>query len=140
VNSVLFDALFALLLGLLAFAGEQAIDAVFAISVVGLYTAYAIPIAARYLGDSNFKTGPFGLGIFSLPVAIVAVLFMAFFCVVVLFPSTPQTRVEDMNYTVVVLGGVMTFSLVWYYFPKYGGVHWFRGPVSNIVDSTITQL
>jgi hypothetical protein len=67
VNSVLFDALFALLLGLLAFAGEQAIDAVFAISVVGLYTAYAIPIAARYLGDNNFKPGPFGLGIFVCP-------------------------------------------------------------------------
>jgi hypothetical protein len=25
-----------------------------------------------------------------------------------------------------------TLSLLWYYFPKYGGVHWFTGPVSNI--------
>lgn len=37
-----------------------------------------------------------------------------------------------MNYTVVVLGGVLVFSLVWYYFPVYGGVHWFKGPVPNV--------
>ena len=37
-----------------------------------------------------------------------------------------------MNYTVVVLGGVFTLSMVWYYFPVYGGVHWFTGPIRNI--------
>ena len=37
-----------------------------------------------------------------------------------------------MNYTIVVLGGVLVLSLVWYYFPVYGGVHWFTGPVSNL--------
>lgn len=42
-----------------------------------------------------------------------------------------------MNYTVVVLGGVLVFSLVWYYFPVYGGVYWFKGPVPN-VDGYVT--
>lgn len=37
-----------------------------------------------------------------------------------------------MNYSVVVIGGIMFLSLLWYYFPKYGGVHWFKGPISNI--------
>jgi hypothetical protein len=37
-----------------------------------------------------------------------------------------------MNYTVVVLGGVFILSLVWYYFPVYGGVHWFEGPVPTV--------
>lgn len=64
VNTVWFVAGSALALGLLAFAGEQAINAVFAISVTGLYIAYAIPIAARFLGTNNFKPGPFNLGIF----------------------------------------------------------------------------
>jgi hypothetical protein len=57
---------------------------------------------------------------------------MVFMFVVFLFPSTPQTTVADMNYTVVVIGGIMALSLGWYYFPKYGGVHWFTGPVSNL--------
>jgi len=57
---------------------------------------------------------------------------MSFLGTVFLFPATPQTSVEDMNYTVVVLGGVLILSTVWYYLPKYGAVHWFTGQVSNI--------
>lgn len=30
------------------------------------------------------------------------------------------------------MGGVLFASLVWYYFPVYGGVHWFTGPVRNV--------
>ncbi|KAF7307671.1 Gaba permease [Mycena kentingensis (nom. inval.)] len=135
VNTVLFDAFCATMVGLLAFAGPQAINAVFAISVVALYVAYAIPIVVRFVGrkENGFKPGPFSLGIFSLLVAIVAVAFMLFFAVVFLFPTTPQTTVEDMNYTIVVLGGVLLLSLFWYYAPVVGGVHWFKGPVANVV-------
>lgn len=64
VNTVWFCALLSLALGLLAFAGPQAINAVFAISVTGLYIAYAIPIVARFTGDNEFKPGPFTLGVF----------------------------------------------------------------------------
>ena len=49
-----------------------------------------------------------------------------------LFPTSPQTDVADMNYAVVVLGGILILSVGWYYFPKYGGVHWFTGPVRTI--------
>ncbi|KIK56176.1 hypothetical protein GYMLUDRAFT_174701 [Collybiopsis luxurians FD-317 M1] len=132
VNTVIFCASSALLLGLLAFAGAQAINAVFAIAVTAQYVAYSIPISARWLGDNKFKPGPFSLGFMSLPVSLTAVLFMFFLSVVFFFPTTPQTDVPDMNYTIVVLGGVLILSLVWYYFPKYGGVHWFTGPIANI--------
>ncbi|KAK7440043.1 hypothetical protein VKT23_017294 [Stygiomarasmius scandens] len=132
VNTVIFDAFFALVLGLLSFAGDQAINAIFAISTTGLYIAYAIPIVARFVGDNDFEPGPFTLGAFSLPVAIVAVLFMLFLGIAFLFPTSPQTDVQDMNYTVVVLGGVMLLSLAWYYCPKYGGVHWFKGPIATV--------
>ncbi|KAJ7686608.1 amino acid permease-domain-containing protein [Mycena olivaceomarginata] len=133
VNTVIFDAFLSLVTGLLVFAGPQAINAVFAISVTALYVAYAIPIVARFAGKNDFKPGPFSLGVFSLPVAIVAVLFMLFMGTVFLFPTTPQTDVQDMNYTIVVLGGVLLLSLVWYYAPVVGGVHWFKGPIANIV-------
>jgi len=132
VNTVWWVAAIAVLLGLLSLAGAQAIGAVFALSVTGLYVAYAIPIAARFIFKNDFKPGPFNLGIFSLPVGIISVTFMAFMVIIFFFPTTPQTSTPDMNYTVVVLGGVLLLSLVWYYFPVYGGVHWFTGPVSNI--------
>lgn len=37
--------------------------------------------------------------------------------VVFLFPTTPQTSAADMNYSVVVLGGILGLSVLWYYFP-----------------------
>ncbi|EJF60127.1 APC amino acid permease [Dichomitus squalens LYAD-421 SS1] len=136
VNTVWFVAVLAMLLGLLAFAGTSAINAVFALSVTALYVAYSIPIAARFLGENDFTPGPFNLGRFGLPVAVIAVLWMTFMGTVFLFPTTPGPAVADMNYTVVVLGGVLFLSLVWYYFPVYGGVHWFTGPVRTVSKDT----
>ena len=52
--------------------------------------------------------------------------------VVLMFPSEPNPGPQTMNYTVVVLGGVLSLALGYYYFPRYGGVYWFRGPVANI--------
>ena len=59
--------------------------------------------------------------------------------IVLLFPATPQTNTQNMNYAVVVLGGILVLSLVWYYFPVYGGVHWFTGPVPNVRNDDITE-
>ena len=119
VNTVWFVAGFSIILGLLAFAGDAAINAIFAISVTGLYVgtsesglahqaytdssiaAYAIPIAARFLGDNDFEPGPFNLGRWSLPVAIISILWMAFMGTVFLFPLSPGLDVADQNYTVV---------------------------------------
>jgi amino acid transporter len=63
VNTVWFDAFLSILLGCLAFAGSQAINAIFALSVVSLYVAYSIPIGARIVTKTNFKPGPFHLGV-----------------------------------------------------------------------------
>jgi len=62
VNAVWFVIITAGLLGLLSFAGTQAINAIFSVTVNALYIAYIIPIASRWLGDNNFKPGPFCLG------------------------------------------------------------------------------
>ncbi|KAL4246862.1 Amino Acid-Polyamine-Organocation Transporter [Abortiporus biennis] len=134
VNTVWFTCILAIALGLLAFAGSSAINAVFSLSVTAVYIAYGTPIACRFLGNNDFKPGPFNLGRFSLPVGIIAVLWMLFMGIVFLFPATPAPAVQDMNYTIVVMGGVMGLSLVYYYFPKYGGVYWFKGPIPTIDD------
>ncbi|KAJ6543330.1 amino acid/polyamine transporter I [Mycena sp. CBHHK59/15] len=104
----------------------------FTLGVVGQYVANSIPITARYLGGQEFKRGPFHLGAFSMPVAIIAVLWMWFMTVVLMFPTAPDPVPQTMNYTVVVMGGVLFLALGYYYLPRYGGVHWFNGPVSNI--------
>ena len=30
-------------------------------------------------------------------------------------------------------------SLIWYYFPKYGGVYWFKGPMRTVVDELLDE-
>ena len=59
---------------------------------------------------------------------------MAFMIIVFLFPTTRSTSVADMNYTVVLLGGTLVIAVGWYYFPIYGGVNWFTGPVRTAED------
>lgn len=94
----------------------------------------------------------------SLPVAVTAVVWMAFIIVVFLFPATPDPTSANMNYTVVVLGkltlivmslcpilltyfsgGTLILAVAYFYLPVYGGVHWFQGPVQTIKDMDISS-
>ncbi|KAG1722545.1 amino acid/polyamine transporter I, partial [Suillus paluster] len=135
VNTVWFDAACALAIGLLAFVSTQAINAVFTIAVTASYVSFITPIATRFAFKNNFKPGPFHLGKLSFPIAAIAVSGMVFMIIVFFFPSTPKTTAQEMNYTVVVLGGYMFLAVSWYYFPVYGGVHWFEGPISNVTSA-----
>ncbi|KAF9529046.1 APC amino acid permease [Crepidotus variabilis] len=133
LNTVWFTSGLAVLLGLLAFAGPQAIGAVLTLGVVALYFAYCIPIGARIIwGRRALRPGPFDLGTLSVPISLIAVVFMTFMIIVFLFPTASHPTSQGMNYSVVVFGGVMSLSICWYYFPKYGGVYWFTGPVKNV--------
>lgn len=132
VNCVWFTTIAAILLGLLSFAGSAAIGAVFTLGVAAQYIAIAIPIASRFKFPNKFRPGPFTLGSLGRPVATIAVLWMMFCFVIFLFPTDPRPPVQDMNYSIVVLGGTLFLCLAWYYFPRYGGVHWFQGPIRNI--------
>ncbi|KAI9508233.1 APC amino acid permease [Russula earlei] len=134
VNTVWFTATGSILLGTLALSGTQAITAVFAISIAASYIAYSIPIAARWIWrkENGWSPGAFSLGSWSGLCAFVSVTWMGFTSIVFCFLTTKQTNAEDMNYTAVVLGGVLALSIAWYYFPVCGGVHWFKGPVPNV--------
>ncbi|KAF8824133.1 hypothetical protein HHX47_DHR9000553 [Lentinula edodes] len=96
---------------------------------------------ARWLGDTAFEKGPFHVGVLSFPISLFAVLFMLFMSVILLFPAEPNfSGPATMNYTVLVMGGVMLFSTAYYFFPVYGGVHWFKGPVvTTITDSVASK-
>ncbi|KAH9987652.1 amino acid/polyamine transporter I [Russula compacta] len=134
VNTVWFCAVGSIALGALVFAGTQAINAIFPMSVTALYVAYSIPIAARWTWrkENGWTPGAFSLGAWSGLCAFISVTWMTFMSIVFSFPTTEQTNAQNMNYTVVVLGGVLILSLLWYYLPVYGGVHWFAGPVPTV--------
>lgn len=59
---MLFSASVALALNLLAFAGPNAISAIFDLGPVGQYLAFSIPFVCRFLGGQKWVPGPFNLG------------------------------------------------------------------------------
>ena len=65
---------------------------------------------------------------------------MTLMSVVFLFPATPNPAVPDMNYSVVVLGGVLGASVVYFYVPRYGGKYWFTGPVSTVEEAGVGEV
>jgi len=137
VYAVIASAIIAYLAGLLVFAGPVAVSAIFAACVVGQYIALSIPIACRLLCGREWVPGVFSLGKFSHPVGWMAVLFMTFASIVLIFPSNPSPVQSNMNYTVLVIGGWILLCLIYYYLPVYGGKYWFKGPVSNLPEETL---
>ncbi|KAH9855702.1 APC amino acid permease [Lenzites betulinus] len=138
VNAVWASAIAALLLGLLVLAGPTTYTSIFSLGIAGQYTAYCIPILSRFLGGREWTPpGPFTLGRFGLPVAIVAVCWMVFSVIMLAFPTAPGPTAEEMNYMIVVFVGWITLCLVYYYFPVYGGVHWFNGPRTTVDDVSL---
>jgi amino acid transporter len=81
---------FALLLAL----SVKAYSAVLSIAVIALYLSYGLPIAARVYvrlsGSKKDEVGPWNLGAFSTPAAVVAVLWIAFITVVFVLPPNDQ--------------------------------------------------
>jgi hypothetical protein len=65
-------------------------------------------------------------------VGITSVICMLFIIIVYCFPASPSPNGQTMNYMAVVLGGWLLLSLAFYYMPIVGGVHWFKGPISNV--------
>lgn len=140
VNSAWFSTAVSAVFCLLGLVNAVAVGAVFSLSVIGASIAYVIPILARLLApDARFKPGVWYLGHFwSKTVAWISVLWLTFICIIVCLPSyVPVTAAADMNYACVVTGATFIFSSAWYYCPKYGGIHWFEGPKSNIDDEEV---
>jgi hypothetical protein len=54
--------------------------------------------------------------------------------VVLIFPSENAPTAQTMNYTVVVVGGILSLSIAYYFLPVIGGRHWFTGPVRTVDD------
>ncbi|KAK0184573.1 amino acid/polyamine transporter I [Armillaria mellea] len=133
VNAVCMCVFIAGLLGLLSFAGSAATGAIFTMSVFCPYLCYSTPIIARFFGGQSFTPGPFSLGKASGPVAFVATTFMILMMIVFLFPAEPGPVAESMNYTVVVVGGIITLATVYY---LISGRFWFTGPVVTISDGS----
>lgn len=146
-------------LGFLGFAdpeNQAAINAIFALAIMGPYVAYGIPIFARIFWKRTFVPGPWYLGRLSVPVAWVAVVWMAFAFILFSFPGVSRVRSMhcergksenvgadgqdkdpspgEMNYAIVVTAGVWVFATVFWF---TSGRHYFTGPRTEDLSDEI---
>lgn len=67
-------------------------------SVIGLYTSYAAPILLRITsGRNKMEPGSFSLGRWYMPIGVVAVAWVAFIVVLLLFPLGQPTTAPSMS-------------------------------------------
>lgn len=92
----------------------KAYSAVLSIAVLSLYVSYGLPVAARlwvrFKGRRDDR-GPWSLGAFSTPVAVVAVAWIAFLLVVFVLPPNQQAGQ--------VMGGLLAvLAVIWFGWSK----------------------
>lgn len=88
-----------------------------------------IPVALRVIYYKDFKKGPFHLGKLSLPVGIVAVIWIIFIAIVFILPQVNPVNSQTLNYSIVAVGIVMTYSLTFW---LASARKWFTGPIQQI--------
>lgn len=129
VNAVWIVIVGAAICGLLGFS-SAALSSLAGASVIGLYTSYAAPIFLRITsGRNKLPPGPFSLGRWYMPIGIIAVAWVAFISVLLLFPLSQTVTPSGMNYGVVIVMAVFIFATISW---NVSARKWFTGPVKTI--------
>ena len=128
-SSVAFAAATRCEISLFAFRQTLMVPRLYSIATIGLYISYGIPIALRVWNRRDFKRGPFHLGKFSYPVAIVAVLWICLISIVFILPQANPVNSQSLNYAIVAVGIVVLYSVGFW---LVSARKWFRGPVKQI--------
>jgi len=129
VRTVWLACTLSFILGLPSLGSSVAFSAATSIATIGLYISYGIPIALRVIYAEDFVRGPFHLGIFSFPVAITAVTWIAFISIIFILPQVNPVNSQTFNYSVVAVGIVIIYSAGFW---LISARKWFVGPIKQI--------
>lgn len=129
IRTVWLACTLSFILGLPSLGSSVAFSAATSIATIGLYISYGIPIVLRLWNHKDFERGPFHLGRFSYPVAIVAVLWICLISVVFILPQATPVNSQTLNYAVVAVGIVVLYSVTFW---LVSARKWFKGPVKQI--------
>jgi len=110
--------------------------AVTSITVIGLFTAFAIPIYLRWRMGDKFVQGDWNLGRHWRWIAPLAVLEVAIVSIYFILPATPAAipfrkgfSWTSFNYTPVAVIVILGFALIWW---AAGAKDHFKGPIRTI--------
>jgi amino acid transporter len=118
----------ACLLGVLNLWSTVAFNAAITINVIGLYTAYAIPVFLRLRLGDEFQRGPWHLGRWSRVIGWTAVVWVVAADILFVLPETnPVFSASTFPYTLPVFVVVIGGAALWW---RLSAHKWFVGPRS----------
>ncbi|KAF9085023.1 hypothetical protein BGX27_003640, partial [Mortierella sp. AM989] len=137
VAAVWFNIAFCFVLGLPYIWSETAFSAIVSVNTIASSISYLIPILCRIvLARDSFEPGPFHLGKMSIPVGIVATIWIVITSILFLCPTGAPVTAENMNYAavpfVIVIGLCVTYYALW-------GRHWFKPGGSRASETSETD-
>ncbi|KAK7682057.1 hypothetical protein QCA50_015021 [Cerrena zonata] len=130
VRAVWLACTLSFILALPSLGSAVAFSAATSIATIGLYISYAIPILLRVVNRSSFVRGPFHLGPFSYPVAVLACLWIAFISIAFILPQVNPVNDQTLNYSIVAVGIVIAYSMGFW---VVSARKWFTGPVNQLL-------
>ncbi|KAK1830880.1 amino-acid permease BAT1 [Podospora conica] len=134
VRAVWLAATLSFILSLPSLGSSVAFAAATSIATIGLYISYGLPILIGVVCHGSFTAmkGPFDLKGLSRPIALAAVLWIAFITVVFCLPTANPVTSQTLNYTVVAVG-ILTIGAVgsWVFWAR----RWFTGPAAEVAEA-----
>ncbi|GJJ07935.1 hypothetical protein Clacol_002142 [Clathrus columnatus] len=129
VNAVWFVMVCSAVCGVLGFS-SAALTSLAGSAVIGLYLSYIAPVFLRITsGRNKFKPGPFSLGRWAIPIGTIACAWVTFITVLLVFPPENNPTAPEMNYAIVIIGGIFIFAGGWWIVSAH---KWFKGPVRTV--------
>ena len=124
-----------MLLGFLYLGSSTAFNAVLSMAILGMYASYILPIIYMlFYGRKQgmHKPGPFKLGrAGGTTINVIAATWLAFAMVFSMFPSYQPVTPQNMNYSIVVMGGWLLFGGI--YFFLFGRKQ-YSGPAIEVLE------
>lgn len=120
-------------LNLIGLGSTETIFSIFNVCAPMLDLSYGMVIFAHlwFSKRVQFVPGPFSLGRYGRVINMVAVTWIVFISVILFLPTTNPVTPQNMNYAVLVAGGVALFALSWWYLG--GARKTFTGPMTSNV-------
>lgn len=130
VAAVWFAAVCSIVLTIPGWWNSAAFTAIVSVNVVGLFTAYGIPIFLRLRLGDEFAPGPWNLGKRGKPIALLAVVWIVLSNILFMLPQTsPFMSLQKFNYAPIALAVVLVVATVWWF---VSARRTFQGPRSTV--------
>ncbi|CAF3690021.1 unnamed protein product [Rotaria sp. Silwood1] len=125
------------LLLLLQLVSTTAFSAIISISTLGFQLSYVMPIFFRCtVARKTFPIGDFNLGRYSIPIAVLSVVWLIITSVFMFFPAKYPVASDNMNYAVAVIGGIALIAATYWI---VSARHSFEGPKRYHHDPNLVQ-